>query len=344
MLRVSLVILLLFFLAAVAFVGAHGAWLKRFLRRREAGLVEGRTILARVVSSPTLDSSDVAQLRALPQRVQLRLLIELIRHLGGDVRDRMQLIAAELGIVERARELSDSPFWWDRLQALRVLTALAREEEALRFLKDRNSAVRAQAVEWAGDHPTPAVVRALLDMLDDPDTVSRFAVQDSVLRLGLVVAEPLAAKLAAASGPAVIPALEVAAALGQGVFAGPAIRLCSDSDARVRARAADVLGAIHASDGIDALTQLLIDPVAEVRAAAAQALGRIGHWPAATSVARLLRDPAFDVRRSAGLALRLLGSPGMLLLARYRSDADHFAADMARQVLDLPDTRHQQTA
>jgi HEAT repeat protein len=75
-----------------------------------------------------------------------------------------------------------------------------------------------------------------------------------------------------------------------------------------------------------------------VRAAAAKALGKLGHWPAASSLASLLRDRDWNVRREAGLALRAFGAPGALFLRRSLSDSDPFACDMARQVLDLPET------
>jgi HEAT repeat protein len=74
-----------------------------------------------------------------------------------------------------------------------------------------------------------------------------------------------------------------------------------------------------------------------VRAAAARSLGKLGHWPAAPGLARLLRDRSFAVRREAALALRALGSPGLIFLHRAVLDEDRFAADMARQVLDLPE-------
>jgi HEAT repeat protein len=89
---------------------------------------------------------------------------------------------------------------------------------------------------------------------------------------------------------------------------------------------------------VQELLDLLTDPVPEVRAAAAHALGKLGHWPAASHLAPLLRDHAWIVRRDAGLALRALGAPGLLYLRRSLTDIDHFAADMARQVLDLPST------
>jgi HEAT repeat protein len=88
---------------------------------------------------------------------------------------------------------------------------------------------------------------------------------------------------------------------------------------------------------VEVLMELLGDEDAGVRASAAEALGKLGHWPAAPSVARLLRDPAWRVRREAGLALRALGSPGQLLLRRSLADEDRFAAEMSRQILDLPE-------
>jgi hypothetical protein len=36
--------------------------------------------------------------------------------------------------------------------------------------------------------------------------------------------------------------------------------------------------------------------------------------------------------------MRRLGSPGLLMLRRALDDPDRFAADIARQVLDMPDT------
>jgi hypothetical protein len=298
--------------------------------------------MAGVATAPTLEPEAVRRLRALPPGVQSQLLVELTRNLGGSVRERVGVLARELGLLDRARRLTRNRWWWRRLRGLRLLTAFGGDEAeaVLPLFHDPHPAVRAQAAEWAGDHPSDAAVGALLEMLADPATLCRFAVQDSILRVGLPAAEPLAEHLAASSGRAAAPALEVAASLAQPSFAEPALRLCRDPDPEVRARAATVVGAVQPPECDTVLAGLLADADPGVRAAAAAALGRIGHWPSAPAVARLLRDPVFPVRRAAGLALRTLGSPGMLLLGRYRADADPFAADMARQVLDLPDASH----
>ncbi|HYR09696.1 MAG TPA: hypothetical protein VEQ60_18115 [Longimicrobium sp.] len=88
----------------------------------------------------------------------------------------------------------------------------------------------------------------------------------------------------------------------------------------------------HAEPALDVAAGL-----PDVRFAPA-ALGRLGHWPSATVIAPLLRDRAWIVRSQSALALRALGSPGLLYLRKGLSDEDAFAADIARQVLDLPDS------
>ena len=86
------------------------------------------------------------------------------------------------------------------------------------------------------------------------------------------------------------------------------------------------------------LLQRVRDEDASVREAAARAIGEIGHWDGASTLADRLSDAAFPVRREAALALRRLGSVGVLVLRRARSDANPFVADMATQVLDLPES------
>ncbi|MBV9108435.1 MAG: HEAT repeat domain-containing protein, partial [Gemmatimonadetes bacterium] len=103
-------------------------------------------------------------------------------------------------------------------------------------------------------------------------------------------------------------------------------------------RAAALAGAIGGDALVRRVEGLLDDPDASVRAAAAAALGHLGHWPAATRLAAMLRDPAWVVRSQSALAMRRLGSPGQLLLRRALDDRDRFAADIARQVLDMPET------
>ena len=175
-------------------------------------------------------------------------------------------------------------------------------------------------------------------MLGDGSGLCKFAVQDSLLQMGSSVTVPLAEYLSDPSSRQVGAAMEVAARLTAPQFLNPAITRCDDQAPETRALAAKMLGALGSKEGIDSLLRLLGDPVAKVRLAAAGALGNLRSVAVASPLAELLHDSAWEVRREAGLALRNLGSPGILFLRRSLSDNYAPAADMVRQVLDLPDS------
>ncbi len=178
----------------------------------------------------------------------------------------------------------------------------------------------------------------MLKMLADPATQARFAVQDALLRMGAIVAEPLAEFLETHSGSPAESGLRVAGALAEARFLPAALRLSTADEAGVRVAAANLLGAIGSAASAERLTELLKDPDSSVRGAAANGLGRMQHWPAASQLAESLRDRTWRVRRDAALALRAIGAPGVLFLRRALKGDDAFAADMAQQILDLPAT------
>lgn len=334
----TLAVLGVLFVGSLAVIFGHGLLLRRRLRRTLPRLEEGRRLL-RAVAAGGDPAAAAATLRRWPMRLRVRLLTELSRSLAGDSRGALGELARETGVSRHAEAITRSPLWWRRLRGARLLSSLGGSEETmLPLLADADPAVRAQAAEWAAEHPTGPVIRTLLEMLADPNTLCRFTVQDSLLRLGGAATEPLAEFLSTHHGPVAAAALEVAGAVPDPRLLPSAMALCGDPHPATRARAVALLGSLGGPEAADAVTALLADPAAEVRAAAAQAAAALGHWPAAAAVARLLRDPAWEVRRAAGLALSAMGSPGRLLLGRYRDDADRFAADMARQVLDLPQT------
>jgi cyclophilin family peptidyl-prolyl cis-trans isomerase/HEAT repeat protein len=85
-------------------------------------------------------------------------------------------------------------------------------------------------------------------------------------------------------------------------------RLATDSDARVRRRAAVALGRVGLTEGIPILRPLLSDGDGEVRQSAAFALGLIGDRSASDGLVPLLADPDAMVRGRAAEALGLVGA------------------------------------
>jgi|GEM_PF-621060 len=329
------IILLVAFL--LLFFG-HGVWLAWYRRRSYPLLVLARQALVTALEAEEIPNAERNQVAALSVRLQIRMFVSIAPSLGGVQRQRLAALAREMNLTTRATARCRSRFWWRRLQGARLFTLLGGGHSVMPPLfRDRHPAVRAQVAEWAIDYPSAVNIDSLLSLLSDPIGLCRFTAQDSLLRMGNVVIEPLVHYLAYHSGREVEAAVQVAEGLADPRFLAPALVLCRDESPRVRALAATLLGALGGSEGVEVLTSLLTDASPEVRAAAARTLGKVRHWPAAARLAGLLRDQTWIARQAAGLALRSLGAPGYLFLRRFCTDSDQFAADMAKQVLDLPE-------
>lgn len=323
---------------AVVLFFAHGVWLLFHDRRIGRLSKSARDSLARLVMSGKIDVGEMAALKVLPHDVQVLAFLEISRNLSGTGKERLRFVAEKVGVIDRARDLCVSRRWQRRLRGARILSQLdAPDPLVQKLLADPHAAVRAQAAEWAAAQPSPDVITAMLALLADPATQARFAVQNALLRMGNVVATPLTAFLESQSGRAAEAGLRVAESLAGPGFEPAALRYSAADDIGIRVAAARLLGGIGGAGAAERLIALLGDGEARVRAAAAQALGRMQHWPAASLLAERLRDRTWRVRREAALALRAIGAPGALFLRRALKGDDRFAADMAQQVLDLPE-------
>jgi hypothetical protein len=324
---------------SLAVLFGHALLAQRRERRWRVPVEKGRHALLEVVRTGRLTRPDEATLRSLPVRQQIRLFTELVPSITGQSRDHLARLARDIGLVPTAERMAAGRDWRDRLHGIRLLSAVGGGDAVVPpLLDDPHPAVRAEAVEWAGTHPTPELTEQLVRLLPRTDRYGSFVVRDALLRIGADAIQPLARYLAKHNGRHAEPGLDVAAGMPDVRFAAAALRLCRDPLPHVRARAATLAGAVGSEEAVGQLQALVADGDAEVRAAAAAALGRLGHWPSAQVIAPLLRDRAWIVRSQSALALRSLGSPGLLYLRKGLSDSDPFAADISRQVLDLPDS------
>lgn len=324
---------------AVAFLIVHGLSVtlqQRALAKREA---VARAALTDFIVGVERDAAERA-LRELPHRSQIRLLVEIGRSLVGRDLERLRTLAADIGIVAHARLQTRSRRWHERLRGARLLTLLDADPGTLAaLLDDPHDAVRAQAIEAVAAHPTPEVVAKLVGLLADEVNLCRFAVEDTLLRIGPPVIEPLAAYLERAKSPEATVALRIALGMPDHRFLEAAVELSRDPSAECRARAAQLLAAVGGTAPLLVLESLLDDPAGRVRAAAALGLGILQHWPASERLAAMLRDRDFEVRRGAALGLQRLGAAGELVLRKALGDRDPFAADMARLVLGVAAAR-----
>ncbi len=326
---------------AVLLFMLHGIWLHVRTRRRRAMRTVGRARLARLLAPhgvATLD--DVNALRALPPRVLVPLFTELGKNLAGEQKVALRELARTLGLVDLARRRTQRRRWRERLRGARFLAQIGEPDPlVLSLLRDPHAAVRAQAAEWAGSDPTPAVIERMLELLADPATLSRFAVQDALLRMGEPVVVPLAEYLVLHEGPAALAGLRVAAATGDRRFLQIALHYSYDMapDGATAATSAELLSAIGGAEVSQRLLEMLEHPAERAQLAAIRGLGRMRHWPATSRLAAMLDHPRWKVRHAAALALRTIGAPGVLHLRRARSEGSTERSEIASLVLDLPE-------
>ena len=162
---------------------AHRLWLAWYGRRYQPLLERTQATIDTVVLGGTaLPPTEYEWLCALPVRLQIRLFTHLAPSLSGAKKQQLTELAHALGLLARAATRCRSQWWWRRLQGARLFTLLGGGEHVVPLLfLDRAALVRAQAAEWAVEHPTPAVINALLLLLGDAESLCRLAAQDALV-------------------------------------------------------------------------------------------------------------------------------------------------------------------
>lgn len=267
-------------------------------------------------------------------------------------------------------EVSDRLAPSEREPLTALFTCLPLREKEATALQHRNWQRRLQAAERLGYLGDGVSVPALLDALQDPVLSVRFAAARSLARLGearavsqIVLAfdmpgemnqrrvadtlhafgrpavEPLLGVLANVRGTYSDNAIDVAARVLGMLRAPEAVEplteLLGRSDFRVRLNAVRALGQIGDHGTGDVIARLAGDPAWEVRNVVMQALGKLRAERHIALLTAGLRDTSWWVRFSAAQALWQLGDAGRkALTAAMTGDADRFARDMSRQILE----------
>lgn len=315
---------------------AHAAWFT--LRERRVAALRPSALQAIATAIRDGDSqSAIAALNALNRDARAGAVVDMAYTVAGDQRQRLNALVRETTIWTRALGWAASRLWSRRLRAARLfaLFGSGSHEPGTVLLNDSRPDVRAQASEWAGEHPTPARTERLVRMLADTDPRCRFAAREALIRSGRAAIPSIRERLEARDGESLPDLLAVAAALAVPEFLPRGIELCTSPDPAVRAGAAALVASVGGPDAVAALSSRLRDSSPRVRVAAAQGLGSLGHWQAAGAVAGLLEDESWQVRRAAAAALDRMGPTGSLLLNRAAREGSPATADTARYALGL---------
>ena len=293
--------------AVTAVLVAHSVLVQAGERRLEPVLNAARAELvdALVHAAPVAEDSLPAAptaLRAISKDRATRLILRVAGSFTGDAQSTLAGLAGQLGLIDRARRLSRSRWWWRRLDGARLLIVIGEGDDLVpRLAKDRDPFVRAQAADSVFADPSPAVLAALLGLLEDEDGLCRFAAQDALIRLGEPSVDALGRYLLRADGPRAHAALEVAAAVRHPALIEAAAPFARHSDPGLRARAAAVLGSSPEIVAIDVLQSMLTDVDPTVRVAAVRSLGAPGPLAGCGAVRRAARRRGLERPPGGGL-------------------------------------------
>ncbi len=225
-----------------------------------------------------------------------------------------------------------------RMLACRVLGRLgyaAAVPALIERLEDRDTLVRRQAIAALSDlgavEALDPIVRALEANAGWGDLLAIMALS----RMGPASVAPVGALLERSTSPAAIKGLlQVTAQTG--VAADPALvrALARHESAEVRVAAVRTLGHLRPEpESVDVCLAAMNDAAWPTRALAARSLGRLGDVRAIPQLERAMGDTAYWVRHHAGEALTELGAAGQQALQRRLEDPNRFVRDMATQKL-----------
>ncbi len=310
---------------------------RRVVARRQQRVLD---VLSVVLFEPDEDAARIhLRAQAMPKRPLLNVIQSLAVDLNGQAQSRLQQLVRALGLERYIRRRARSRRWRMRTQAAQLQYLVDHPDFDRRaLLKDKHHIVRARAVESLTPKQGGQHIDLLLGLLEDPSIAVRLAVQQKLLDVGSA-AVPHLLDLLENDGAGVREALEVAANLPDPRLVDALDHHATVGDAETRETAARALGSGSGPGAADILTRLCSDDDAAVRVAAIEGLARMEAQMSVAAIGRRLSDEAWMVRRAAGLALDRLGAPGSLILRNRLGDADPYARDMARQILDAAAAR-----
>lgn len=274
-------------------------------------------------------------LRRLAKAKEFRAaILEYLRFLDGEERDRLVELARRIGMVEKLLEGLRSPDRDRRARSVEGLAEIADVETLAPLvfaLRDPVPEIQVQAASALARIGDPRAVRSILSAMDqaEPWAAQRFA--DALFQFGRDAVGGMTAYLTTAGTYRPLVA-RVLGLLGD-LRAEPAlIQSLSSDDLELRTRAAAALGRAGTPQSVPYLLDLLRDDRWEVRAQAATALGGSMDRAALPGLEKVLADQAWWVRHNAAAAL--VEIPGGVEALREALDhPDPYARDAAAAVL-----------
>jgi len=331
------VVQMMFAALLTVFIFVH----RRHAERRARAEAEGVAQLAVPVREWLVGEGSLESIRtaldALPPATARYTALNIGRkNLAVEVRQQFAELIRDRPWVREGLLQIESPWWWRRLEAARLLADLgtnADEHYVRRLLADPHPAVRAAATSCLRRVATSAVIEVVLDNLPSQPVV----VQNYQLMLlreqWQLTREAVLPRLEPSTEPDRLAQwVTVAEALETPDVLAKVVPLHTHDAAPVRIAVARAMKKYFHPDSVRILLVMIQDGDWRVRSQAARSLGVLRDGVAVEPLAARLLDTAWWVRFRSALALTQLGEPGRAALREARSSPDKFAANIATLV------------
>ncbi len=276
-------------------------------------------------------------LKGMERRVVEEVLLDNARFLKGKARERITAACEDLGYVhDRVRQLRN-PRWWKRSEAAEKLAAMKSPRVApdlIALMKDPVPDVRMRAARALGHLEARTSIKPLIEAFRDPDRWSALRIADILGGMGPEAAGELIESFATLPIRARVAAVDCLGRSRSHRAVPLLIKLLSDPDRDIRARAAHSLGLIGDPNFTPDLLRSLKDPAWPVRAMAAKALGKLGRPEAVPPLREALKDREWWVRINAAEGLRKMGEKGLTALVDAIEAEDRYARHAAVATLE----------
>ena len=275
--------------------------------------------------------------RGMERQVVEDVLLDNARFLKGNARARITAACEDLGYVrDRIRQLRN-PRWWKRAEAAEKLATMKSPKAApdiIALMRDEVPEVRMRAARALGHLETRTSIKPLIEAFGDPSRWSALRIADILSGMGPGAADELVESFATLPIKARVAAVDCLGRAKSYRAAPLLIKLLSDPDRNIRARAAHSLGLIGDPNFTPDLLRSLKDPAWPVRAMAAKALGKLGRAEAVSPLRDALKDREWWVRINAAEGLRSMGERGLAALVDAIEAEDRYARHAAVATLE----------
>lgn len=313
------------------------------LQRHEAWTKSQRALLLQHFYAYICGDSNVVELCSQVQGrailIAQEIILEFLRELEGDGRDRLIEAAFELRLIERTLRGLRSPDWTERDLACMRLGRYGigdTVQDLVHMLRDRNVQVRYTAARSLGLIGTPEAETALVDILDHPHLIDAPRILEIVQTMPTKGLGPLTRLLSSEEHPleAKLLAIDLVGDLRVYPLTEELLEVLNSSSKEKVLRAIKALGKLSSPAAISALLTMTQNRPWEIRAQAIKALGLLQVEESIPSLVTSLADENFWVRRNAAESLTNIGPTGLRALFSATQSKDMFARDTASYQLE----------